>query len=311
MKLKTAVLLIGFGGPTSMAEVRPFLKSVLDGVKIPQVRFDEVMHHYEVFNGVSPYNEITRKQKDALENWFEAKGESMPVYIGLRHAMPSFKETFEAMKREGAERAIGFVLSPFRCFASFEKYVEKVNEGRVAAGATSLVMEYTDNFFDHPLFLGAQGDKVKLILDRFSKAKLERTFFIFSSHSIPVPMSDESGYADQFLKVSSSIANALGMTHWACGYQSRSGNPTDPWLLPDVKEVIQRIDRKKFQNMMLVPVGFLCDNVEVLYDLDVEAKKTTEDMGLKYFRAQTVMDHPRFIELMGTQVLKKLGRSLP
>ena len=296
-----------------MVELRPFLESVLEGVKIPPARFNEVMHHYEVFNGVSPYNGTTQKQKEALENWFKVKGESMPVYIGLRHAMPSFKEIFEAMKRDGIERAIGFVLSPFRCFASFEKYVKKADEGRAAAGAASLVMEYTDNFFDHSLFLEAQAGKMRSILGRFAKAELERTFFIFSSHSVPVPMSDESGYADQFLKTSSSVTKALGLTHWACGYQSRSlpagRQAAIPWLVPDVKEIVRKMDTKKFHNVMLIPVGFLCDNVEVLYDLDVEAKKTAEDMSLKYFRAQTVMDHPRFIEMMGTQVLQKLDQS--
>src|SRR3989338_7866915 len=138
MKLKTAVLLIGFGGPTSMPEVRPFLESVLEGVNIPQARFDEVLHHYEIFSGVSPYNEITRKQKDALERWLAAKGQRIPVLIGLRHAEPTFRQAFEALKRDGVEHVAGFVLSSFRCFASFEKYIKKVEEGRAMAGASSI-----------------------------------------------------------------------------------------------------------------------------------------------------------------------------
>ena len=123
-------------------------------------------------------------------------------------------------------------------------------------------------------------------------------------------MSDESAYAEQFLKASSAIAKKLQLRHWSCGYQSRSGNPKDPWLSPDVKEFILKLDSKKFQRIVLIPVGFLCDHVEVLYDLDVDAKKTTQIHGLKYLRASTVADHPKFIEMIGKQVLDVVARKV-
>ena len=293
-----------------MEQVRPFLESVLEGAKIPQARFDDVMRHYKVFNGISPYNEITQKQKAALENWFRAAGEPIPVYIGLRHASPSFKETFEAMKRDKVNRVIGFVLAPFRCFTSFEKYIHKLEEGRAAAGASVLEVTTLDHFSDHPSFLEAQTDKIKKILAEFSADERERTFFLFSAHSIPVEMSEQSAYADQFLRASSSIAKRLALKHWDCGYQSRSGNPSDPWLAPDVKEIIQKIDSRVYQNVVIIPIGFVCDNVEVLYDLDIETKEAVRGRGLHYFRASTVTDHPKFIEMIGVQALRKIKQDL-
>lgn len=289
-----------------MAEVRPFLQSVLEGVHIPQSRLDEVIHHYEAFKGISPYNKITRKKKEALTVWLKEKGLATPVYIGLRHASPGFKETFEAMKRDGIEKVIGFVLSSFRCSASFEKYIKKLEEGRAKADASRISVEYTDNFFNHPLFLEAQASQITSKLKGLSREEQEKTYFIFSAHSIPISMSEDSGYADQFLKASSLIAEQLKFSHWVLGYQSRSGNPRDPWLSPDVKEIIQKLDPKKFHQVMLIPIGFLCDNMEVLYDLDTEAKAAAETMDIRYLRASTVMDHPQFIEMMGIQISQKL-----
>ena len=299
MDQKTAVLLAGYGGPTSMAEVRPFIQSALEGLRIPEVRFDEVLRHYEAFNGVSPYNSISYKQQQALKNWFEKKGLSPAVYVGFRHTSPTFQEVFQDLIKEGVEKVIVFVLSSFRCPASFEKYVKKIKEAQVLTAAGSIAVEYTENFYKHPLFLAAQADRVRLLMNNLPKQELDKTFFLFSAHSIPVPMSDESGYASQFTEASDLVAKALGISHWGRGYQSRSGDPRDPWLSPDVKAEIERLDKTRFKNIIIIPIGFLCDHVEVLYDLDVDVKKTTEAHGLKYLRASTVADHPKFIEMIG------------
>ena len=307
--LKTAVLLIGFGGPTSMAEVRPFLQSVLEGVEIPQSRLDEVTRHYEIFQGASPYNEITKRQKESLEFWLKVRGASLPVYIGLRHALPSFQGVFEAMKHDGVQRVLGFVLSSFRCYASFEKYIKKLEEGRSAARAESIIVDYMENFYDQPLFLEAQISKIRSAVSDLSIENLTKTFFLFSAHSVPVPMSSESGYARQFEKASRQIVQDLKLAHWDIAYQSRSGNPRDPWLEPDVRGFIASLDPSRFRRVVLVPIGFLCDNVEVLYDLDIEAREAVEKKGLIYLRASTVTDHPKFIEMIGGQILQKIEYS--
>lgn len=301
MKEKTAALLIGFGGPQGMDEIRPFLKSVLEGVPVPAERVEEVAHHYELFGGKSPYNAISLAQKNALEKWLVSQKVSLPVKVGFRHSSPSFRDAFETFQKEGVTKVIGLILASFRSYSSFEKYQLRLSEAQKAAGAGSIRVEYTESFAADPLYFEAQAEQVRKVL-----GKEDGTFVLFSAHSIPTAMSDQSGYARQFSEAASAIAARLGLQNWAIAYQSRSGNPRDPWLEPDVKEVIAGLDRKKFKNVLLVPVGFLCDNVEVLYDLDIEAKKACEDHGFLYLRASTVTDHPKFIEMMGRKVMEKL-----
>jgi len=303
--MKTAVLLIGYGGPTSKAEVLPFFQHVLEGVKIPQSRFDEVLRHYDRFDGVSPYNANTYMQKEGLERWFEAKGLPIPVYVGFLYASPNFQNIFEDLKRDGIEKVAGFVLSSFHCYVSFDKYIKKLKIARAAADASSILIEFSENFSKDPLFLEAQRERVKQVLNQTGSPEIEKTFFLFSAHSVPVPMSNKYGYARQFTEASTLIAKDLGLLHWGCGYQSRSGNPGDAWLSPDVRQTIRRLDRAQIKNVMVIPIGFLCDHMEILYDLDVDARRCAEDLGLKYFRSPTVGDHPKFIELIGNQVLKE------
>lgn len=303
MKEKTAVLLIGFGGPQGMAEVRPFLESVLEGVKIPPQRFEEVLKHYEAIGGVSSYNAVSYRQKEALEGWLASQNVTLSVGVGFRHSRPGFREVFESFKKEKVKKVVGFVLASFRSFPSFGKYQAKIEEAKRGTGTENIPVVYTESFAGHSSYLEAQAAQAGKILSSFTEEEKKQTYFIFSAHSIPV----DPSYASQFEEASVRIAQSLGLEkNWSAAYQSRSGNPKDPWLEPDVRDVIRGLDVKKFKRVFLVPVGFLCDNVEVIYDLDTDAKKYCEDAGLKYFRASTVSDHPKFIEMMGRQVLEKV-----
>ncbi len=298
--------MIGFGGPTRSEEVRPFLQSVLQGVRVPPERFETVLKHYDALGGRSPYNSMAYAQRDALAKWFKEKGADLPVYAGFRHSSPGFKDVFLELKKNGIEKVIGLVLSPLRSYASFGKYMEKVEEAQKEADALSISLDTTDPFYNNSHFLAAQAGQVEAVLRRVGPDGPERTVFIFSAHSIPSKMSDESGYAAQFSEAASAVARGLGLKHWECAYQSRSGDPREPWLGPDVKEAVQKIDRKLFKDVVVVPIGFVSDNAEVLYDLDIELKGIVTGLGLEYFRASTVMDHPRFIEMMGEQILLSL-----
>ena len=300
---KTAVLLIGFGGPTSPDEVRPFLESVLQGTKIPQARFDEVLKHYEAVGAISPYNAATFKQKQALERWLEDQGLNLPVFVGFRHSNPSFKDVFLSLKEKKIERVIGFVLSPLRSYASFDKYLARVEEGKKEAGASSIAVSYADVFHNDPLFIETQAARVGEVLDRLSKEERSKVFLLFSAHSIPEEMSRESGYAEQFIEIVALVSKRLGIKNGGFAYQSRSGDARDPWLSPDIKEAIAAMDRVKFQTVVLVPAGFSSENAEILYDLDIEARQKAESLGLRYLRAATAADHPKFIEMMGRAIL--------
>ncbi len=325
MTSKFAVLLIGFGGPQRKEEVRPFLESVLTGVTVSPERFEEVLRHYENSGNVSPYISMVYKQKEALQNWLKKNEIDMPVGAAFRHSTPTFQDALEIFKRFKADQVIGFVLSPFRCYSSFEKYLAKIEEAKKAA-AISMKFTYTESFFDHPLFIESQTSLVREAGSSLTAVELSDTYFLFSAHSIPLEMPGQSVYLAQFKASVSLMAKKLDLDtdQWSMAYQSRSLPPPTaclparqgragagrqaaaPWLEPDVKTVIQSLVGQRFKNIVLVPVGFVCDNVEILYDLDVEARKTAEDLKFKYFRASPVNAHPLFIEMMGRQIVEKL-----
>lgn len=301
--MKKAVLLLGFGGPAAASEVRPFLESVLEGVRVPPARFEEVLRHYDAVGGVSPYNESAFRQKAALESWLAAEGRALPVFLGFRHSFPSFREAFSALAASGASEAAAFVFSPLRSAASYGKYVALAASARDAAGASSVAVRYAAPFHDDPLFIEAQADRLRETLAALRPA---RALAIFSAHSVPQAVSDESGYDAQFRKVAGLTAAAAGCADWTVAYQSRSGRPEDPWLSPDVRDAVRAADRRRFDAVALVPAGFLCENVEILYDLDVEARAAAEESGLVYARSGTVFGHPSFTALMGRRVLEAL-----
>lgn len=306
IKTKTAVLLIGFGGPTNLEQVRPFLNSVLShGASIPSERFLEVLKHYELVNGVSPYNTSTYKQRDALQKWLKEQGSDVQVGVGFKHSSPSFKDVFEKLKKSEIKRVVGFVLSSFRSHSSFEKYVERLEEGQKGAGASGIQTIYTGPFYEHPLFVEAQADRVQDMMIG-ADVDISKTLVVFTAHSIPLEQSEKSGYAKQFEHCASLVAGKLKLPNWAVAYQSRSGDPEEPWLGPDIRRVAFRITAKLVPNLLLVPIGFLCDNVEILHDLDVEVKDVCQFLCVRYLRTEAVNDHPKFIEMMGRQVLEKL-----
>ena len=305
-KTKTAVLLVGFGGPTSPEHVRPFLESVLQGVRILPERYEEVLKHYEHVCNVSPYNSSTYKQHDALKKWLKERGSDLQVGVGFRHSHPAFKDAFQGLKKFEIKRVIGFVLSPFRCHSSFEKYKEHLEEGRKEAAAEAVQIVYTDPFYEHPLFIDAQAARIEEAVKN-QGVDLAKTLVVFTAHSIPLKQADESGYAKQFERCASLVADKLKLLKWAVAYQSRSGHPTEPWLGPNIKPVAYRMTSKLVPNLLLVPIGFLCDNVEILYDLDVEVKELCRVRCVRYLRAEAINDHPKFIEMMGRQVLETQG----
>ncbi len=311
---KTAVLLIGFGGPTSPEEVKPFLQSILEGANIPAARLQEVERHYKVIGGVSPFNSITQGQKKALEGYFQSYGKSLSIGVAFRHSTPTFVDAFQTFKKFGVQQVVGFVLASFRSFVSLQWYHQKVEQGRTLADAGVIDVCYTDPFDQNPLYFDAQTERVHEVWDSWSPAEKASTFVIYTAHSIPASMCEQSCqenqircYGSQFYEAASSVSRRLNLRkNWAFAYQSRSGNPKDLWLEPDVKDVIYQLDANKFKRVLCVPVGFLCDNVEVIYDLDIEAKQCCEKSGFQYFRASTVSDHPKFIEMMGRQILEKI-----
>jgi ferrochelatase len=289
-----AVLLIAFGGPTRPEEIRPFLENVTRGRRIPPERLDEVVHHYELIGGRSPLNELTFRQADALRRLLGRT----PVYVGMRNWEPSIASTLATMTLDGVRRAVGVILAPHATESSRERYVEAVDEARAALGPRAPLVEYVGSWHVHPLFIDAITEQIRAALAALPAG----TPVVFTAHSIPIAAAERSPYVSELEATARAVAARLDGTPWELAYQSRSGSPRDPWLEPDVNATLTRLAAEGTRAVVVAPIGFVCDHVEVLYDLDVEARATAAKHGLVFARAGTVNDHPLFIRMLADVV---------
>ncbi len=294
-----AVLLIGFGGPTKPDEVRPFLETVTRGRGIPQARIEEVAHHYEAVGGRSPYNEIVMRQAKAL-----AERLRCAVYVGMRNWSPFLSDTLQVMARDGVKYSVGFVLAPHRSEASFDRYVESARQAQRALGPNAPEIEYVGPWHTHPLFVESVAKQVRTAASKLSPKQRERACLIFTAHSIPCAMAEQSRYAQELHESAALVADKLGWRRWFVAYQSRSGNPYEPWLGPDVGELLASL---KEDAAVVMPLGFLCENVEILYDLDIEARSIAQQAGVTMVRASAVNDDPVFIQMIAELVHEQLA----
>jgi ferrochelatase len=297
-----AVLLIAFGGPERPEDVRPFLQLVTAGRRIPPERLEEVAHHYDVMGGRSPLNELTRRQAEGLRAALTAAGQALPVWIGMRNWHPFLHETLAEMKDRGCRRALGIILSSLQTEASWARYVEDVAAAREKVGPDSPEVVYAPPWSEHPRFVAAVADRARVALAGIEPVRRADARLVFTAHSVPVSMAAGSPYAAQLDAAARAIASALGRSEWSVAYQSRSGSPRDPWLEPDVADVIRALARDGARDVVIVPVGFVCDHVEVLYDLDVEAREVAESCGIGFHRAAAANDHPAFIAMLADLV---------
>ncbi len=292
-----AVLLIAFGGPERMEDVRPFLDNVLRGRPVPPERYEAVVHHYEVIGGRSPLNAYTMAQAEGLRAVLANEGPALPVYVGMRNWSPYIADTLARMQADGVRHALGVILAPHRAEASFERYMALVADGRAALGPTAPMVTYAGSWFDHPLFIATMAARTRDALARAPGAPL-----VFTAHSIPVPMAGESPYVRELEASARLTAAAVGHGDFMIAYQSRSGGPRDPWLEPDVNDVIRDLAGRGARAVVVVPIGFVCDHVEVRYDLDVEARATAASVGVELVRAETANDHPTFARMLAAVV---------
>jgi ferrochelatase len=297
-----AVLLIAFGGPTRPEEIRPFLEIVTQGRRIPPARLEAVAHHYERMpGGRSPLNELTEAQARALESALAARGAALPVFVGMRNWHPFLHETLAGMTARGHRQALGLILSPLRCEASWDRYQRDVTEARArTAGAPAI--DYAPAWFAAPRFIDAVAARARDALAAVPAARREWTPLVFTAHSIPTAMADASPYVSDLTTAAHAVASRLRHRRFSIAYQSRSGAPGDAWLEPDIGEVLKSLGGDGERDVVVVPIGFVCDHVEVLYDLDVEARATAADAGVTLHRAQAVNDHPDFIAMLADLV---------
>ncbi|MGD9765920.1 MAG: ferrochelatase [Candidatus Binatia bacterium] len=296
-----AVLLIGFGGPGARDEVRPFLDNVLRGRPMPPERIEAVVHHYELIGGRSPLAELTRRQADALREVLAAEGPRLPVYVGMRNWHPLLLDTLATMHRDGVRRAVGVILSAQQNDAGWGRYMRDVADARAQLdGAPDVV--FAPNWHAHPLFIDAVVDQARGALAALPPDRRHRVQLVFTAHSIPTAMAAASPYEAQLRVGAALVAEQLGFTSHRLAYQSRSGNPHERWLEPDIGAVVREEAVRGTHELLVVPLGFVCDHVEVLYDLDIEARQIADEVGIGFTRAPTVNDHPSFIRMLAAVV---------
>lgn len=307
-----AVLLISFGGPEGLADIRPFLENVLRGRRVAPQRVEEVAHHYELFGGVSPITELTRRQAAGLRERLAGAGEPLPVYIGMRNWHPYLADTLREMYDAGVRRAIGFITAAQHSYSSCQQYRENVAAAREQLRATrdggDIEVVYVGSWFDHPLFVAANAAHVASARAQLPAPVRDAARLVFTAHSIPTRMADQSRYREQLQESSRLVAAAAEMKDWALVFQSRSGRPEDPWLGPDVSDYLRAERAAGLQAAVLCPIGFVCDHIEVLYDLDREAAGIANEIGLAMTRAEAVNDDPLFLDMMADVVRRTLSR---
>jgi ferrochelatase len=301
-----AVLLIAFGGPTAPDEVRPFLARVLRGVPVAPERIEEVAHHYQAVGGKSPFNEITFRQAASLQEFLEGKKLPIRVYGGMRNSRPFFSDTLKQMIDDGVSRTLGFILSSHRTEASWDRYQKNIADACAELGAKAPVIDYCRGWHDHPLFVQTW---VELIQSEFAKIPAPKRVaapLVFTAHSLPSTMAAKSPYVEQLQTSARLIADRLGHARWSIAYQSRSGKPGDPWLEPDIGRVIRDLAAQGSSAVVVAPVGFVCDHVEILYDLDIEAAKIAQDHGVRLLRVPCPNDHRTFIRMMADVIEERI-----
>jgi ferrochelatase len=302
-----SALLISFGGPTRPEEIRPFLANVAAGRRIPRERIEEVASHYELIGGRSPLNELTFLQAERLGALLESEGTPLPVFVGMRNWHPYLGEALGEMAAKGLRRAVGIILSPFQSEASWGRYLEDVAAARALVGPSAPEVMCASPWFDHPLFIEAMADRAAAALGEAPQAERQATPMVFTAHSVPRAMAELSPYAAQFETSSRLVAESLDHSRWLLAYQSRSGDPADPWLDPDIGDVVRTLAAERARRAVVVPIGFVSDHVEILYDLDVEARALAGQFGVRLHRASAANDHPAFIRMLADLVSRALS----
>jgi len=301
-----AILVVSFGGPEGHDDVIPFLENVLRGRNVPRERMLAVAEHYYHFDGKSPINQQTRELIAALKDELAQRGPMLPVYWGNRNWHPMLADTLRQMKKDGIKRALAFVTSAYSSYSGCRQYREDIARAQAEVGEGAPQVEKLRAFFNHPGFLGATEDRLTEALAQLPADALQKVQVVYVAHSIPLSMANTSDYVKQLEEVRRLASEAVGVKNDALVYQSRSGPPGQPWLEPDILDYLREVKEKNLASAVVIaPISFISDHMEVLYDLDIEAKQLCDSLGLPMARAKTVGVHPKFISMIRELVVER------
>ncbi|MEX0678610.1 MAG: ferrochelatase [Pirellulales bacterium] len=301
-----AVLVVAFGGPEGPDDVLPFLENVVRGKNVPRARLLEVAEHYRQFGGKSPLAEQTRALVAALEAELDAHGPRLRVYWGNRNWHPLLAETMAEMARDGVGRALAFLTSAYSSYSSCRQYLEDIERARQSVGPAAPMVDKLRSYYNHPGFIGPMTERLREALAQIAPPRRDAARVIYTAHSIPQAMSDDCNYAAQIAEAARLVSEALAIVDFQVAYQSRSGPPQQPWLEPDICDALRKLHATAaVRDLVIVPIGFLSDHMEILYDLDTEARKLCDDLGLNMVRAATVGSHPEFVRMIRELILER------
>ena len=310
-----SVLLVAFGGPTPgccekydkdtcPGEAYCFVEGIAGTAESQKERVQDISTHYIKLGGFSPFNELTFKQAEALENALQTRNLPLPVYAGFRHWTPYLKEVIAEMAQKGHRKILGIIMAPHQSKVSWEWYQQTVKKGIKAVDAEKPTIDYLDPWYTHKGYVGAIAEIIKTAC----ADTLERAELVFTAHAIPQAAADTSPYTQQFEKTGEAVAQQLGKARFGFAYQSEVENSPIPWTQPDINDWLKARKAEGVDTVVASPIGFLCDHVEVLYDLDIEAAETAEACGIDFIRAGTVGDHPKFINMLADFVYERSAK---
>jgi ferrochelatase len=304
-----ALLVVGFGGPEKMDDVIPFLENVLRGRNVPRERMLEVARHYEHFGGRSPLNDQMRKLIAALQKELAAHHIDLPIFWGNRNWYPLLSDTLRQMKSAGVRRAMAYVASAYSSYSGCRQYLGNIERARQSAGPEAPPVDKLRVFFNHPLFIAANAARLSATLESLSPDQRLKVPVVFTAHSISASMAATCQYESQLRDTCRLTAEAAGvpLSRWCLVYQSRSGRPDDPWLGPDILDHLRDVRKQDVREVVVLPVGFLSDHIEVLYDLDYEARHVADGLAMHVFRAATVGTHPLFVQMLRELIEERLA----
>lgn len=301
-----ALLIVSFGGPEGRQEVIPFLENVLRGRNVPRQRLLEVAEHYYHFDGISPINAQCRALIAAVEQEFSAHGIDLPIYWGNRNWHPLLADTLAQMRDAGVRTALAFVTSAYSSYSSCRQYLDDLERARIAIGRGAPELHKLRPFFNHPDFVEANIEHALAALSQVPRDRHATTHLVFTAHSIPESMAQVCDYQRQLQDVSELVGKRLGSFAQRLTFQSRSGPPTQAWLEPDIGDYLRVLRTAgTITDVVIVPIGFTSDHMEVIYDLGVEAQGICDELGLNMVRAKTAGTHPRFVRMIRELVLER------
>ncbi len=304
-----ALLIVSFGGPEKQDDVIPFLENVVRGRPIPRERLLEVAEHYHHFGGVSPINQHIRELMSTLRGELDAHGISLPIYWGNRNWHPLLPDTLREMAQAGVRRALAFVTSAYSSYSGCRQYRENIQEAQRQVGPSAPQIDKLRVFYNHPGFIDAGLARLRAAWERLPVDRQSSAHVAFTAHSIPMSMAVSCRYVEQLRETCRLLAEQFPLPNerWQLVYQSRSGRPQDPWLEPDIGDHLRRLHLAGVHDVIVAPIGFLSDHIEVLYDLDDEAQRISREIGLNMVRAATVGTHPRFVSMIRELIEERLA----